>query len=518
MRGLVLTFAVTVAGCSSDSSAPLPNGISFPKGVSDVSLSTVDDIRGGPCSVSTDGYVWYALPGGPFPAIDFTKISCASPASLIANGSPPIPAWAQATHGTQAIFVATSLQEAYSPEGLQTIEGIASAAGVPMSWMIGNSLYLQNNADAYNAYHAANGDDVELEGQTGLYAAADASLPWFAPAIDVAGAGKYRNVAAAQTFGDGGFWGITWNSHPTDNTADKGAPWGTFCADVTSYKRPSPTGDCSLVSFEWTARDLTRAYLTNTDADGYTAEAAFSTDPDDVTLRGGFGTADGAQYVRRLVDAYASAGVTQPIVMMSQQESEDEANNAARDNPILSALYTEAIAAGMKPMTLRDALPLAKTFSAAPRAIAFPFIPGGRETSYNGVPFAPATIDYHDAIAGMTFIAGHTLPARLFTYAQDPVSTVGRPLIETDPTNPSYPRVTNVTLRNGTLYVSFVASTATHFGIALWSDPAKLALGGANVTVAGHAGAVVTFDLPPGTSTQQVVCGGCTPGAFAYSI
>jgi hypothetical protein len=434
------------------------------------------------------------------------------------NSVPPIPTWAQATHGTQAIFIATSLQEAYSPEGLQTIEGLAAAAGVPVTWMIGNAPYLQNNSAAYNQYHAANGDDVELEGQSELYALAESSLPWFSPAIDVAGAGKNRDVAAAQTFGDGGFWGITWNSHPTDDTSDKGAPWGTFCADVASYKRPSPSGDCSLISFEWSARDLTRAYLTNTDADGYTAEAAFSTDPDDVTVRAGFDTPSGAQYVRRLVDAYASAGVTQPIVMMSQQESEDEATNATRDNPILSALYTEAVTTGMKPMTLREALPLAKTFSAAPRAIAFPFIPGGRETSYNGVPFTPATIDYHDSIAGMTFIGGHTLPSRLFEYAQDPTSTYDRPLVETDPADAAYPHVSNIVLQNGTLYVSFVASTATHFGIAFWSDPAKLQLSGTNVTVAGRAGAVVTFDLPQGASMQHVTCGGCDLSALPFSI
>ncbi len=518
----LLMFAAGCAGGGSTppaqtgSTPPAPTG-RYPIGTTVVPLTTIDNIAGGPCSVSVDGSVWYTLPNGLFPAINFTRISCEAAASSDAQVIPRIPAWARPSAPTQAIFIATSLQEAYSLVGMQAIERLANSAGIPVSWMVGNSEYLSQNAAYYNTLHSQNGDDVELEQNASLYSLAKATLPWYAPAVSIAGAGHERNVAQALALGNGAFWGITWNSHGTDNTSDMGAPWGTYCADVSSYKRPSPTGDCTLASFEWTARDLTRAYLANTNAQGYSAEAAFSTDPDDVLLRAGFDTNAGAAYVRSLVDAYAAAGVSQPLVMMSQQESAEEGATGTTDDVVLGALYRQAVADGMKPMTLRDALPLVKTFSVNPRAIAFPYIPGGQTTEYNGVPFTPATIDYHDNVAGMTFVSGHTLPFRVFPYADDLTSMFNRTLVEVDPTNPNFPTLTATKLVNGTLSFSFSAQMATHIGIALWADPARLFLSGANVVPAGHAGAVVTFDIPAGTSTQTVRCGGCTSTTFTYS-
>jgi len=516
-RYLYLALLASVSACSGGGSSPAPPREQYPTGTTEVSLTTADRVSGGPCSVSVDGLVWYTLSDGTLPAIDFEHVSCKASATIAADTAPPLPSWARPKAPTQAIFIATSLQETYSLIGMQAIQRLASAAQIPVTWMVGNPQFIGQNGPYYNTLHAQNGDDVELEESSSLYSLAQATLPWFSPAVSVEGVGYKRNVRGGLAFGDGGFWGITWNSHGTDNTFDLGAPWGTYCADISSYKRPSPTGDCSLAAFEWTARDLTRAYLANTNAQGYSAEAAFSTDPDDLLVRAGFDPASGAAYVRSLVDAYAAAGVSQPLVMMSQQESHDEEIYGTADDVVLGALYQEAVADGMKPMTLRTALPLVKSFSANPRAVAFPFIAGGQTTYYNGAPFTPATIDYHDNVAGMTFISGHTLPSRLFPYADDPVSTFNHSLVEIDPTSPSFPQLTGVAFAAGKLTFSFVASAATHIGVALWTDPAALLLSGANVVPAGHAGAVVTFDLPQGKSTQTVICGGCTSTTYPYS-
>jgi hypothetical protein len=223
--------------------------------------------------------------------------------------------------------------------------------------------------------------------------------------------------------------------------------------------------------------------------------------------------------VRAIVDAYAAAGVSQPLVMMSQQEPSDEGGpRGSSDDVILGALYQQAVADGMQTMTLRQALAAAKAFSAAPRAIAFPFIAGGTTTSeYNGVPFTPATIDFHDNAAGMTFVSGHTLPARLFEYAEDPTSSYTQTLAETLPSSNSYPKLVGVSVSGGSIAFTFQAPQATHFGVALWTDPTRLGLSGSNVTPAGHAGAVITFDLPVGRSTQNVSCSACTSTTFAYS-
>ncbi len=510
--------ALALSACGGGTISPhVPIQQHFPAGTSKVSMTTADFTMGGPCAVSMDGFAWYTLPSGAIPPIDFTEASCSAPATIESNGPPPIPMWAKPTGTTQALFVATSLQETYSLQGMQAIEHEAEAAAIPVTWMIGNPQYLTQNAAYYNALHTSNGDDVELEDNASLYALAHSALPWYAPAVSVEGAGHERNIAGALALGNNAFWGITWNSHGTDNTSDEGAPWGTYCADPTSYKRPSPSGSCSLVSFEWTSRDLTRAYLTDTLAQGYSAEAAFSTDPDDILLRANFGSAAGAQYERNLVDAYAAAGQGMPLVMMSQQESSDEAMRGAQDGGVLLALYEQAKSDGMQAMTLRGADAAVHTFLARSRAIAFPYLPGGVATIYNDVAYTPATIDYHDNASGMTFLSGHTLPARLFEYAQDPTSVFNRPLVATYPGDADYPSLVSVTVSGEQLIFQFKAAVATHFGVAIWSDPSPLGVSGANVTSAGRAGFVASFDLPAGPSIESISCPGCRSTHFPLS-
>src|ERR1700722_14309465 len=202
--------------------------------------------------------------------------------------------------------------------------------------------------------------------------------------------------------------------------------------------------------------------------------------------------------------------------MMSQQESHDEANDPTTDGVVLGALYDEAKRVGMHAMTLSSALPLARSFSARPRAVAFPFIAGGKPTRYNGVSFSPGTIDYHDNQAGMSFIAGHTMPSRLFTYARDPVSAFNRPLVETDP-GPAYPQLTRVATGGGALVLHFSSPSAMHFGVAIWTDPQRLGVGGPSVVAAGRAGFVAAFDLPSGESDQSIPCSACGTTTFPYA-
>lgn len=477
--------------------APVPGGTTPGGSVADASSQR--------CTVSYDGLIWYALPAGGFSPIDAKQSKCAKGA-LAATMYPPRPAWSIPRGATQARFVATSLQEAYVPGGMQSIEADAAPNGVPVSWMVGSYSYLAN-ADLYRQYHSQNGDDVEAE--NAMVSPLERLFPWYVPAVAVLGAGHERNVALVQSLGEHAFWGITWNSHGTDGTFDYGAPWGSYCADPSSYKRPDPKGTCDLLAFEWTARDLTRAYLSG-------HEEYFSTDPDDLLLRAQF-TQSGAQtYVRAIVDAYAAAGETQPIVMMSQQESAE--NLHAGDSGVLSALYSQAVADRMKVETLAQAATDARTFSAAPRAAAFPYIPGGVEVAssiVNGQTLYPATIDYHDAQTGMTFLAGHTMPTRAFRYADDPHSAYDVPLQALP--SAQMPQLTNAAVHKGKLTLAFQAPVALHFGIAIWSDPSKLRLSGPGVTFAGRAGAVVVFDLASGPNQIVIPCGGCRSTTFSYS-
>ncbi|GAC1423204.1 MAG: hypothetical protein NVSMB5_16960 [Candidatus Velthaea sp.] len=376
--------------------------------------------------------------------------------------------------------------------------------GVPVTWMIGNPQYLAANAQTYDDFHRSFGDDIQGENSPALIQLLRSAYPWYTPTVSIEGAGRERNISGALAMSESAFGGITWNSLGTDMTSDRGAPWGSYCADVSSYKRPAPDGSCKMLAIEWTARDLTRAYFSS-------REDAFSTDPEDIVLRAFFDGNSGAQYARSLVDAYAAAGETQQLIMVAQEESA-EADSMPADAPILGALASEAVATKMRLMTLAQAVPAIRDASNRPRAVAFPFIAGGQSYAYRSSPISPGTIDYHDSKAGMTFIAGHTTPSRIFPYALESTSTFAQPL----PEFTGAVALTRVAYQNGRLYFHFSASNATHYGVAIWSDPSQLGLD-ISAIAAGRAGAIVPFDLPSGESDQSLQCTACAGSTFAYS-
>lgn len=461
------------------------------------------------CSVSYDGVIWYQVPAGEFSPIDVRRAHCSNGLSTI--DSPPRPSWAIPHGQTQTRFVATSLQQGlYVPGGMQSIEADARKNALPVSWMTVGFGYVTGVGDLYDVYHHKNGDDIEARSLPSLVDYLQDHFSWYVPTVSVEGAGHERNIQGLLALGEHAFWGITWNSHGTDGTYDYGAPWGSYCADPASYKRPQPDGQCSLLALEWTARDLTRAYLSGD-------EAYFSTDPDDLQQRAGFSTAGAERYIRELADAYAAAGETQPIVMMSQQESNFN-NVVPGDAEVLAALYNQAKRDGMKTETLAEVAGDAKTFSAAPRAAAFPFLPGGTAVPspiVNGQTVYPATIDYHDAQIGMTFLAGHTLPTRAFRYADDPVSKYNVPLVSLP--HGSYPTLEKAVVDKKRLVLEIMAPMRLHFGIALWASPQTLRIDQPNAIPAGRAGEVITFDLEPGENDILVHCPGCTATTLPYS-
>ncbi len=466
------------------------------------------DQSSSPCSVSYDGLIWYQVPAGQFSPIDVRHAHCSGLSTI---GAPPRPGWAIPRGETQTRFVATSLQQAhYVPGGMQSIEADARQNKLSVSWMAVALSYVTAVGDLYNVYHQKNGDDIEGTSYRPLIKYLKDHFSWYVPTVSVEGAGHERNIHGLLALGEHAFWGITWNSHGTDGTYDYGAPWGSYCADPTSYKRPQPNGQCSLLALEWTARDLTRAYLS-----GY--EDYFSTDPDDLQQRAGFSTSGAERYIRELADSYAAAGETQPIVMMSQQESNFN-NVVPGDAEVLAALYNQAKLDGMKTETLAEVAGDAKTFSAAPRAVAFPFIPGGIAVPspiVNGQTVYPATIDYHDTKIGMSFLAGHTLPTRAFRYADDPVSKYDVPLVSLP--REDYPTLEKAVVDKRRLVLELSAPIRLHFGVALWASPETLGIDQPNAIPAGRAGEVVTFDLEPGENHIVIRCPGCSATTLPYS-
>ncbi|HEY3674837.1 MAG TPA: hypothetical protein VGK84_02485 [Candidatus Tumulicola sp.] len=417
------------------------------------------------------------------------------------------PAWAVPSGPTRAYFVATSLQQRYSISGMLAMERIASRYSIPMTWMLGDLWWLGLD-EYYNRFHSRNGDDVEAEYFASLHQRMRVSMPWYLPSVSVAGAGEERDLGRAAAFGERAFWGITWNSDGTDGTYDRGAPWGAYCADPRSYKRPDTANSCREVAFEWTARDLTRAYLSG-------REDWFSTDPDDLQ-RAGLGVDEARRYVHELIDAYAAAGQSQPLVIVSQQES-GEATNAG-DEAILDALYGRAAAVGMRAVTLRVAAIEARRFAGRARAVAFPSLAFGPQTPstvLGGDSLYPATIDYHDRSIGATFLAGHTLPSRLFDYSSQSRSAFDRSL-RAIPTAAS-PRLLAATIEGGAIVLTLDSPQKLRYALAFWSDPSRLRVYGRRSIAAGRAGIVIPLILRRGTQTVIVRCGGCSTSVLPYA-
>lgn len=492
-----LVIAVAACGRSAAPTYSLPNG-----------ASTIVDRGAAPCTVSYDGVLWYRVPVGNFPPIQMRFATCPFD-NFDRNPSPDLPHWARPRAATQTRFIFTSLDEVISVQGMRTIERTAATHHIPVTWMVGDVHHMRYAAD-YNAFHRNNGDDAQAQFWPDLHVAMHADLPWYVPSVSILTAGVERNIQRALAFHEHAFWGITWNSRGTDQTSDYGSPWGTYCADVRSYKRPQRDGGCDLLAFEWTARDLTRTYLSG-------REAAFSSDPDDLLQRGGFTSRSAATYVRKLVDAYAAAGETQPIVMTVQEEPRD--GTVPANAVVMNALFDEVVRDKMHLQTLGEAAREDRAFSAAPRAVAFPFIAGGSmlpSELLHWDALYPATIDYHDAQTGMTFLSGRTLPARVFRYADYPVSHFNRPLPEVPSAH--MPSLVGANVKNGWLTLSFAAPSALRFGVAVWSDPARVRISGPGSIRAGRAGTVMVFDLKAGANTVRYRCSGCRATTLPYSL
>jgi len=469
-------------------------------------VRVVDAVWGGTstCHLSSDGFVWYRQRERSFAPFEVRYVACASSAArVVAASDPPLPHWAEPRATSRALFVAGTLQDDLSRAGTLEMAALARGAGIPLTWMLGNLRQLAVNRDVYDLNHRRFGDDLQIEPYDDLRAATQRTLPWFRLTTTIDGGGHERTIAHDLALGARAFWGIAWNSNGIDGNADRGTPGGAYCADRGSYKRTAVDG-CRLVGLEWTARDLTRAYFSG-------HEEAYSTDPDDLLQRASLAPDAAAHYARAIVDAYARAGEDRPLILVAQQEAAGAGADPFGSWAVLAALYSEARRAGMTATTMSDAVARARAFAGEPRAIAFPYIPG-LPNVYQGSPVQPpapypATIDYADRHVAMTFVAGRTLPVRVYPFDAAQTSAWDRPLTQLAPLE--FPALTRVARTADSLILHFQAPVATRFGVAIWSDPTALRWAPHTVVRAGRAGAVAAFDLPAGESDVALRCGLC---------
>jgi hypothetical protein len=312
--------------------------------------------------------------------------------------------------------------------------------------------------------------------------------------VSIEGAGHERYIDAAMRRGSRAIWGIAWNSSGVDVTVDRGAPWGAYCADPLSYKRPARDGRCDLLSIEWTARDLTRAYETG-------HEEWYSTDPDDLQYRATMLPADAAHYAERIVDAYAAAGEFRPLLVMAQEES-GLMGDAPGSRRILSAMYARAKADGMRCTTMRAVAGESASIARLPRAVAFPYLPTYAPFRRSLEQIGSATIDYVDLHVAMTFVEGRTTPQRVFDYDIADHSTYDRPVPQRDPLDT--PAVLAVAGDADGLVLHVSSPRRQRYAFAFWSDADAVGVDPRRVVRAGHAGFVVPVNLVAGVSDVRI--------------
>lgn len=450
-------------------------------------------IANAPCRASADGVVWYAIRPGVFPPLRLSYLDCPDGGELAGAPWIPFPRWARAPARTQTRFVAGTLQDEYSRGGSFAMETLARAAGIPMTWMIGNLRSWHDNLDIYLRGRAA-GDDIEIEPYDDLLASVRRNIPSFEPMASIEGAGHERYIDAALHRGSHAIWGITWNSSGIDLTVDRGAPWGAYCADVVSYKRPARDGRCDLLSIEWTARDLTRAYDTN-------HEEAYSTDPDDLQYRASLLPDEAAHYAERLMDAYAAAGEFRPLLVMAQEES-GLMGDAPGSRRILSAMYARAKRDGIRMTTMRAVAAEGARVARLPRAVAFPYLPTYAPFQRVLEPLGTATIDYVDEHIAVTFVAPCTTPERVFDYDLANRSTFDQAIPQPDPFEA--PALMAAGADRDGLWLRVSSPRRQHYAFAFWSDPDAVGADSPAAVRAGRAGFVVPVDLVPGISDVRV--------------
>ena len=203
--------------------------------------------------------------------------------------------------------------------------------------------------------------------------------------------------------------------------------------------------------------------------------------------------------------------------MVTQIETRDATLGGVAS--ITNALYAQAVAEGMKAETLSELASDARTFSAAPRAVAFPYIPGGKNFPsgvVGGSSVYPATIDYHDATFGMSFVGGRTMPSRIFRYADYPVSRFNRPMPQVPQSQ--MPVLRSASASGGWLTLSIYAPVAIRAGAAIWADPSQAKFVGPGALPAGRAATVLVFDLKRGRNVVRYRCPACKSGVFDYSM
>ena len=139
------------------------------------------------------------------------------------------------------------------------------------------------------------------------------TLPWAECTVG-SGHTDPEIVRMCEEVGIEGMWGLCWEQIDVDDISDRGCPWGSYYMHQEDRLRPAEGR--SLLSFEWTARDLLKSFHS-----GYAS--LYSTDPNDVA-RSSLCSWEDIRYWEGLADNYIrNTRYNDHVFMVQQQESHE---------------------------------------------------------------------------------------------------------------------------------------------------------------------------------------------------
>lgn len=231
------------------------------------------------------------------------------------------------TFFAQAYYVDATWGFGCPSGGIRNLGRLLHSHGIPVTWLV-SPKSARCEQEMFTAFHEEHGDEVAMffrypTGEAFHHAkerdvarelsvaqyqalvrdqrtAIQHALPW--AEVKVAGQG-IRTPALLEALAREGFVGMFGHCYcqiGTDSITDFGMPWGSFRLRPGSAHLPA-RGDESggLVTFEWTMRDLNRAFHT-------CRPELWSTDPNDVE-RGGVCTDTNVEYWKALFQQYERA-------------------------------------------------------------------------------------------------------------------------------------------------------------------------------------------------------------------
>lgn len=409
-------------------------------------------------------------------------------------------------------------------KGMRLLADVVHSHGVPITWLVSPES-ARAAAQELTRWHHEHGDDVAVAPQELSITTVDTSqaytarrdrlarlrdevrqaLPW-AECLVASGHTDPDIVRMCEEIGIQGMWGLCWEQIDVDDITDRGCPWGSYYMNPNDRLRPADGR--SLLSFEWTARDLLKSFHS-----GYAS--MYSTDPNDVA-RSGICSWEDIAYWKGLADNYIrNTRYNQHVFMVQQQESHEMeiadgwrcyTEEDIREAAIMLDGFIGYIRSRAVVKTLPEVVRLYRdSYDSTPASYMLwedTPLPRRPNSDYNWSscvgPF-PKTFLFCDRDAQMMFVDGKVEPVCLRNY--DRPWSYGEFYAE-----PVIPRVSLVRESKFTwrreieLYVN--APKAMPYGIVLWNDYSLYQIGNAPDLIEGkilpHELMFLRYDLKAG--------------------